>query len=79
MIQQIVRAIDENKSILKVPVLDAMKMLTIRWEDVTEETFKKYFDISRILSKYQVCAQNDLQILAYLVFLECSTNRHVLS
>ena len=36
MTQQIIKAIDANKSIPKVNVLDAMKMLTVCWEDVTE-------------------------------------------
>ena len=40
MIQQIIKAIDAKKSIPKVNVLDAMKMLTICWENVTEETVK---------------------------------------
>ena len=35
MTQQIIKAIDANKSIPKVNVLDAMKMLTVCWEDVT--------------------------------------------
>ena len=38
MAQKIIQAIDANKSIPKVNVLDAMKMMTIYWEDVTEET-----------------------------------------
>ena len=38
MTQQIIKAIDANKSIPKVNVLDSMKMLTVCWEDVTEET-----------------------------------------
>ena len=43
MIQQIIKAIDAKKSIPKVNVLDAMKMLTICWENVTEENSEKVF------------------------------------
>ena len=60
MIQQIIKAIDINKSIPKVNILDAMKRLTIWWEDVTEETIKKCFAKCRISSKDQVNAQNYL-------------------
>ena len=48
MTQQIIKTIDANKSIPKVNVLDAMKMLTVCWEDVTEEIVKKCFAKSRI-------------------------------
>ena len=48
MIQQIIKAIDAKKSIPKVNVLDAMKMLTICWENVIEETVKKCFAKSHI-------------------------------
>ena len=48
MIQQIIKAVDANKSIPKVNVLDAMKMLIICWEDVTEETVKRCFATSHI-------------------------------
>ena len=43
MIQQIIKAIDANKSIPKVIIIDPMKMLTVRWQDVTEETVKNCF------------------------------------
>ena len=60
MIQKIIKAIDENKSIPKVNILDAMKMLTVCWEDVTEETVKVRFSESRIPFKDQANAQSDL-------------------
>ena len=60
MTQQIIKAIDANKSIPKVNVLDAMKMLTVCWEDVTEETVKKCFAKSRISAEDQSSAHNDL-------------------
>jgi len=43
MIQHIIKAIDAKKSIPNSKVLDAMQMLTVRWEDGTEETVKKCF------------------------------------
>ena len=60
MIQQIIKTIDTNKFIPKVSILDAIKTLTICWEDVTEETVKKCFAKSRISTKDQGNAQNDL-------------------
>ena len=60
MIQQIIKAIDAIKSIPKVNILDAMKMLTVYWEDVTEETVKKCFTKSHISPKDQANTQNDL-------------------
>ena len=60
MIQQIIKAIDAKKSIPKVNVLDAMKMLTICWENVTEETVKKCFAKSHISPQDQTSAQYDL-------------------
>ena len=60
MIQQIIKAIDANKSIPKVNILGAMKMLTIFWEDVIEETVKKCFSKFRISPKDQINAQNEL-------------------
>ena len=60
MIQQIIKAIDAKKSIPKVNVLDAMKMLTICWENVTEETVKKCFAKSHISPQDQTSAQDDL-------------------
>ena len=63
MTQQTIKAIDANKSITKVNVLDAMKMLTVCWEDVTEETMKKCFAKSRISVEDQDSAQNDLDDL----------------
>ena len=59
MIQQIIKAIDENKSIPKVNILDAMKMLTICWENLAEEAVKKCFAKSRISPKDQANARND--------------------
>ena len=60
MIQQITKAIDGNKSIPKVNALDAMKILTVCWEDVTEERVKKCYTKSSISPKDQANAQNDL-------------------
>ena len=60
MIQQIIKAIDANKSIPKGNILGAMKMLTIFWEDVIEETVKKCFSKFRISPKDQINAQNEL-------------------
>ena len=60
MIKQIIKAIDANKSIPEVNVSDAMKMLTICWEDVTEETVKKFFTKSHISPQDQTSAQDDL-------------------
>ena len=37
-----------------------MKVLTVCWEDVTEETYKKCFAKSRILPKDYANTQNDL-------------------
>ena len=54
MTQQIIKAVDANKSIPEVNVLDVLKMLTVCWEDVTEETE------SRISAEDQASAQNDL-------------------
>ena len=51
MIQQIIKAIDVNQSIPKMNIFDAMKMLTVSWEDVSEEAVKKCFAKSRILPK----------------------------
>ena len=60
MIQQIIKAINASKSIPKVSILGAMKMLTIFWEDVIEETVKKCFSKFRISPKDQTNAQNEL-------------------
>ena len=60
MIQHIIKAIDANKYISKVNIFDAMKMLTVCWENVTEETVKKCFAKSRISAKDQANAENDL-------------------
>ena len=60
MIQQITKAIDGNKSIPKVNALDAMKILTVCWEDVTEERVKKCYTKSSISPKDQANAQNYL-------------------
>ena len=58
--QQIIEIIDANKSIPKVNVFDAMRMLTICWEDVTKEKMKKCFTKSHISAEDQASAQNDL-------------------
>ena len=68
--QQIIKAIDANKSIPKVNVLDALKMLAVCWEDVTEETVKKCFAESCISAEDQASAQNDLDD----PFLELKSN-----
>lgn len=60
MIQQIIKAINASKSIPKVSILGVMKMLTIFWEDVIEETVKKCFSKFRISPKDQTNAQNEL-------------------
>ena len=60
MIPKIIKAIDGNKTVPKVNILDAMKMLTVCWEDVTRETVKKCFAKSRISPKDQTNAQNYL-------------------
>ena len=70
MTQQIIKAIDANKSIQKVNVLDAMKMHIVCWEDVTEETVKKCFAKSRISAEDQASAQND----TYDAFIELRNN-----
>lgn len=44
----------------KVNILDAMKMFTISWEHVTEESVQKLFAKIRISAKYQTQAQNNL-------------------
>ena len=54
MTQQIIKAVDANKSIPEVNVLDVLKMLSVCWEDVAEETE------SRISAEDQASAQNDL-------------------
>ena len=59
MIQQIVKVMDANKSVPKVNISNATKMLTVCWEDVIEETGKKCFAIARILPKDQANTQND--------------------
>ena len=41
MIQQTIKAVDADKPVPKVNV--TLKMLTISWEDITEETVQKRF------------------------------------
>ena len=53
---RIIEAIDANKSIPNVNVLDAMKMVTVCWENVTEKTVRNCFAKSRISD--QASAQN---------------------
>ena len=57
---RIIEAIDANKSIPNVNVLDAMKMVTVCWENVTEKTVRNCFAKSRISAEDQASAQNDL-------------------
>ena len=59
MIQQIIKVMNANKSVPKVNTSNATKMLTVCWEDVTEETGRKCFAIARILHKEQANTQND--------------------
>ena len=59
-IQKIIKATDANKSIPKVNILDVMEMVTLCWEDVTEETVKKCFIKFRISSKDQANTHNNL-------------------
>ena len=60
LIKLIIKAIDSNKDIPKINVLDAMKLLTLSWEDVTENTVQNCFAEARISNDYQLRAQNDL-------------------
>ena len=60
MIQQIIKATDVNQSIPRMNIFDAMKMLTVSYEDTSEETIKKCFAKSRISPKDQANAQNGL-------------------
>ena len=56
-----IKEIDANKSIPKAKILDTMKILTVCWEEVTEETVKKCFAKCRISTKDQANVQNDLE------------------
>ena len=58
MTQQIIKAIDANKAIPNMNVLDAMKMLTVCWEDVSKKTVKNCFAKSHISAEDQASAQN---------------------
>ena len=60
LIKLIIKAIDSNKDIPKINVLDAMKLLTLSWEDVTENAVQNCFAEARISNDYQLRAQNDL-------------------
>ena len=60
LIKLIIKAIDSNKDIPKINVLDAMKLLTLSWEDVTENTVQNCFAKARISNDDQLRAQNDL-------------------
>ena len=60
LIKLIIKAIDSNKNIPKINVLDAMKLLTLSWEDVTENTVQNCFAKARISNDDQLRAQNDL-------------------
>ena len=59
LIKLIIKAIDSNKDIPKINVLDATKLLTLSWEDVTENTVQNCFAKARS-SNDQLRAQNDL-------------------
>ena len=63
MIEQTIKSIELNNSFPKMSISDAMKMLTVCWEDLIEETVKKCFAKSRISPKEQANAQNDLKDL----------------
>ena len=60
LIKRIIKAIDSNKDIPKINVLDAMKLCTLSWEDVTENTVQNCFAKARISNDDQLRAQNDL-------------------
>ena len=60
LMKLIIKAIDSNKDIPKINVLDAMKLLTLSWEDVTENTVQNCFAKARISTDDQLRAQNDL-------------------
>ena len=60
LIKLIIKAIDSNKDIPKINVLDAMKLLTLSWEDVTENTVQNCFAKARISNDDQLRVQNDL-------------------
>ena len=60
LIKLIIKAINSNKDILIINVLDAMKFLTLSWEDVTKNTFQNCFAKARISNDDQLRAQNDL-------------------
>ena len=52
--------IDADKTMPKVNILDAMKMFTISWEHVTEESVQKLFAKIHISAQDQTQAQNNL-------------------
>ena len=60
LIKLIIKAIDSNKDIPKINVLDAMKLLTLSWEDVTKNTVQNCFAKARISNDNQLRAQNYL-------------------
>ena len=60
LIKLIIKAIDSNKDIPKINVLDAMKLFMMSWEDVTENTVQNCFAKARISNDDQLRAQNDL-------------------
>ena len=63
LIKLIIKAIDSNKDIPKINVLDAMKLLALSWEDVTENAVQNCFAKARISNDDQLRAQNDLDDL----------------
>ena len=63
LIKLIIKAIDSNKDIPKINVLDAMKLLALSWEDVTENAVQNCFAKGRISNDDQLRAQNDLDDL----------------
>ena len=60
LIKLIIKVVDSNEDTPKINVLDAMKLLTLSWEDVTKNTVQNCFATARILNDDQLRAQNDL-------------------
>ena len=60
LIKLIIKTIDSNKDIPKINVLDAMKLFTLSWEDVTKNTVQNCYAKAGISNDDQLRAQNDL-------------------
>ena len=60
MAQLLIKAFDNNKEILKITILDAMKMLVLSWKNVAESTVRNCFAKAGISKGDQVRAQNDV-------------------